>query len=93
MKQHLWPLFLEAVKRDVVPALGCTEPISVALAAAIAIDELGIKDQASSIKLEVAVSANLMKNGMGVGIPGTGMVGLPIAAAIGAVAGERHAGL
>ncbi|GIU07293.1 MULTISPECIES: serine dehydratase subunit alpha family protein [unclassified Shewanella] len=105
MKQHLWPLFLEAVTRDVVPALGCTEPISVALAAAIAIDELGIKDPASSvdldvkqdvlqdIKIDVSVSANLMKNGMGVGIPGTGMVGLPIAAAIGAVAGDRHAGL
>ncbi|ABZ75439.1 protein of unknown function DUF1063 [Shewanella halifaxensis HAW-EB4] len=97
MKQHLWPLFLEAVKRDVVPALGCTEPISVALAAAIAIDELGIKNQASNVKLDVkidvAVSANLMKNGMGVGIPGTGMVGLPIAAAIGAIAGDRHAGL
>ncbi|GIU21912.1 L-serine ammonia-lyase, iron-sulfur-dependent, subunit alpha [Shewanella schlegeliana] len=101
MKQHLWPLFLEAVKRDVVPALGCTEPISVALAAAIAIDELGIKNQACNatkdvkldIKMDVAVSANLMKNGMGVGIPGTGMVGLPIAAAIGAIAGERSAGL
>ncbi|MCG9730079.1 L-serine ammonia-lyase, iron-sulfur-dependent, subunit alpha [Shewanella sp. Isolate13] len=95
MKQHLWPLFLEAVKRDVVPALGCTEPISVALAAAIAIDELGMSKQVlpSEIKIDVAVSANLMKNGMGVGIPGTGMVGLPIAAAIGAVTGDRHAGL
>lgn len=93
MKQHLWPLFLEAVKRDVVPALGCTEPISVALAAAIAIDELGIKNQATNVTMDVSVSANLMKNGMGVGIPGTGMVGLPIAAAIGAVAGDRHAGL
>ncbi|ABV86136.1 serine dehydratase subunit alpha family protein [Shewanella pealeana] len=93
MKQHLWPLFLEAIKRDVVPALGCTEPISVALAAAIAIGELGIKNQASNVKMDVSVSANLMKNGMGVGIPGTGMVGLPIAAAIGAVAGDSNAGL
>lgn len=97
MKQHLWPLFLEAVKRDVVPALGCTEPISVALAAAIAIDELGLDRQSeqllTEVKIDVAVSANLMKNGMGVGIPGTGMVGLPIAAAIGTVAGDRHAGL
>ncbi|WP_028765800.1 serine dehydratase subunit alpha family protein [Shewanella fidelis] len=97
MKQHLWPLFLEAVKRDVVPALGCTEPISVALAAAIAIDELGMDRHSeqllTEVKIDVAVSANLMKNGMGVGIPGTGMVGLPIAAAIGTVAGDRHAGL
>ncbi|MDR8525019.1 MULTISPECIES: L-cysteine desulfidase family protein [Shewanella] len=97
MKQHLWPLFLEAVKRDVVPALGCTEPISVALAAAIAIDELGLDRHSeqllTEVKIDVAVSANLMKNGMGVGIPGTGMVGLPIAAAIGTLAGDRHAGL
>ncbi|WP_114765388.1 serine dehydratase subunit alpha family protein [Vibrio rhodolitus] len=93
MKQHLWPLFIEVINREVVPALGCTEPVSVALATAIAIDRLGIKDQASSVNIEASVSPNLMKNGMGVGIPGTGSVGLPMAAAIGAVAGDHTANL
>lgn len=77
------------VKRDVAPALGCTEPISLALASAIAASYLDTEIQ----RIQVKVSPNLMKNGMGVAVPGTGMVGLPIAAAIGAIAGEATAGL
>ncbi|RJX70056.1 serine dehydratase subunit alpha family protein [Vibrio sinensis] len=93
MKQHLWSLFIDVIKREVVPALGCTEPVSVALATAIAIDKLGVKTDASSVNIEASVSPNLMKNGMGVGIPGTGTVGLPMAATIGAVAGDHTANL
>ncbi|MGF1716267.1 L-cysteine desulfidase family protein [Photobacterium chitinilyticum] len=89
MKKHLWTGFIETVKKEVVPALGCTEPVSVALAAAIAARHL--KGKAN--RIEASVSPNLMKNGMGVGVPGTGMVGLPIAAAVGALAGEPDAGL
>lgn len=77
------------VKRDVTPALGCTEPISLALASAIARQHLG----AMPLQIQAKVSPNLMKNGMGVTVPGTGTVGLPIAAAIGAVAGDPTAGL
>lgn len=77
------------VKRDIAPALGCTEPISLALASAIATSYLDSEIQ----KIQAKVSPNLMKNGMGVSVPGTGMVGLPIAAAIGAIAGEATAGL
>lgn len=77
------------VKRDVAPALGCTEPISLALAAAIARQHLG----GIPMQIQAKVSPNLMKNGMGVTVPGTGMVGLPIAAAIGAIAGDPNAGL
>ena len=77
------------VKRDVAPALGCTEPISLALASAIAVSHLGTK----VVKIQAKVSPNLMKNGMGVTVPGTGMVGLPIAAAVGAIAGDPSAGL
>lgn len=77
------------VKRDVTPALGCTEPISLALASAIARAQLG----AMPLQIQAKVSPNLMKNGMGVTVPGTGTVGLPIAAAIGAVAGDPTAGL
>ncbi|SON49943.1 serine dehydratase subunit alpha family protein [Vibrio tapetis] len=93
MKKHLWDSFVSVVKREVVPALGCTEPVSVALATSIAIEKLGIKDVTDKITICVSVSPNLMKNGMGVGIPGTGMVGLPVAAAIGALAGDPSAKL
>lgn len=77
------------VRKDVTPALGCTEPISLALASAVAASYLS-----APVKLiQAKVSPNLMKNGMGVTVPGTGMVGLPIAAAVGAIAGDPQAGL
>ena len=88
---------LGIIHREVKPALGCTEPIAVALAVAKAVEI--IKDNCpcchseewrlkADFHLDIAVSGNILKNGMGVGIPGTGMVGLPIAAALGAVCGE-----
>ena len=80
---------LHLVERDVVPALGCTEPISLALAAATAAKYLGKTPE----RIEAKVSPNLMKNGLGVAVPGTGMVGLPIAAAIGALGGNQNGGL
>lgn len=83
------PQLLNIVKTDVVPALGCTEPISLALAAATAKAHLGQKPE----RIEAKVSPNLMKNGLGVAVPGTGMVGLPIAAAIGALGGDANGGL
>lgn len=72
------------VKREVVPAIGCTEPVAVALCAAKATELLGCRPQ----KVNVWLSANILKNAMGVGIPGTGMVGLPIAIALGALIGK-----
>ena len=80
---------LYIVKHDVVPALGCTEPISLALASATAAKYLGKTPE----RIEAKVSPNLMKNGLGVAVPGTGMVGLPIAAAIGALGGNPDGGL
>ncbi len=80
----LWLEFIQVVKKEVVPALGCTEPISLALAAAIAAQRLGKPVE----KIEAKVSANLMKNGMGVTVPGTGTTGLLIAAAVGAFGGD-----
>ena len=72
------------IKQQVVPAIGCTEPIAVALCVAKATKLLGqIPD-----KIEVRLSANILKNAMGVGIPGTGMIGLPIAIALGALIGK-----
>ena len=88
------------IKQEVKPALGCTEPIAVALAVAKAVEI--ISDQCAlegswrltaDFRLDISVSGNILKNGMGVGIPGTGMVGLPVAAALGAVCGESARGL
>ena len=84
-----WNIFINALKQEVKPALGCTEPVSVALACAVAAQQLS----GAIVRIEAAVSPNLMKNGMGVTIPGTGMTGLPIAAALGAIAGDPQAKL
>jgi Uncharacterized conserved protein len=85
----LWQRFIQAVQEEVKPALGCTEPISLALAAAVAASQLNGK----VARIDAWVSPNLMKNGLGVTVPGTGMVGLPIAAALGALGGDATAGL
>lgn len=74
------------VKREVVPAIGCTEPVAVALCVAKAAETLGVKPQFITLQL----SANVLKNAMGVGIPGTGMIGLPIAIALGALIGRSE---
>ena len=75
---------IRLIKREVVPAIGCTEPIAVALAVAKAAEALGARPETVAVSL----SANILKNAMGVGIPGTGMIGLPIAVALGALAGK-----
>ena len=77
------------VRHWVVPAMGCTEPICVALATAKATEILGT----TPVKVEALLSANILKNAMGVGIPGTGMIGLPIAIAMGIVAGDSSRAL
>ena len=73
---------IDLIHQEVVPAIGCTEPIAVELCLAKATDTLGSKPE----KINVLLSANILKNAMGVGIPGTGMIGLPIAIALGALA-------
>ena len=72
------------VHKEVVPAIGCTEPMAVALCTARATEQLGCKPE----KIEALLSANILKNAMGVGIPGTGMTGLPIAIALGSLIGK-----
>ena len=72
------------VHKEVVPAIGCTEPMAVALCTARAVEQLGCRPE----KIAAYLSANILKNAMGVGIPGTGMTGLPIAIALGALIGK-----
>ena len=74
------------IKREVVPAVGCTEPAAVALCTAYATEALGVRPE----RIEVSLSGNMLKNAMGVGIPGTGMSGLPIAIALGALIGRSE---
>lgn len=75
---------IDLIRREVIPAIGCTEPIAVALCVARAKETLGEVPE----RIAVRLSANILKNAMGVGIPGTGMIGLPIAVALGALIGR-----
>ena len=74
------------MNREIIPAIGCTEPIAVALCVAKATETLGCRPE----RIEARLSANVLKNAMGVGIPGTGMKGLPIAMALGAIVGKSE---
>lgn len=80
---------INLIKREVVPAIGCTEPMAVSLCVAKATETLG----STPARIEAYLSANILKNAMGVGIPGTHMVGLPIAVALGALVGKSEYGL
>ena len=90
---------LELLHEQVVPAIGCTEPMAVALCVARATELLSAKADAAGPRIvperiELHLSANILKNAMGVGIPGTGgMIGLPIAVAMGAIGGKSCLGL
>ncbi len=77
---------IKLIHREVVPAMGCTEPVAVSLAVAKATETLGKTPE----KIRVGLSGNMLKNAMGVGIPGTGMIGLPIAIALGALIGKSE---
>lgn len=92
---------IDLIHREVKPALGCTEPIAVALAASKAAEIITEKCHSgsdawrlgSNPDIKVEVSGNILKNGMGVGIPGTGMIGLHVAATLGTVCGDSGFGL
>lgn len=90
---------LELLHEQVVPAIGCTEPMAVALCVARATELLSAEVDAAGPRvvpetIQLRLSANILKNAMGVGIPGTGgMIGLPIAVAMGAIGGKSCLGL
>lgn len=83
-------LLIEILKKEVKPAMGCTEPIAVAYAAAKAKEILG-KNEFE--KMNIKVSSNFYKNGLAVGIPHTPFIGLDIAAVVGFIEGDASNGL
>lgn len=89
MKQEVRTQIIDLIKKEVVPAIGCTEPIAVALCVAKAKEILG--SQPTQVK--VLLSANMLKNAMGVGIPSTEQIGLPISVALGVIVGRSEYGL
>ena len=86
IEKELRDRIIAMVHREVIPAIGCTEPMCVALCTAKATEKLGCRPE----KIEALLSPNILKNAMGVGIPGTGMLGLPIAIALGAIIGKSE---
>ena len=80
------PELLQLLRSEVIPAIGCTEPIAVALCTARAKELLGAEPDTITVHL----SKNVYKNALAVGIPNTGMTGLPIAIALGATVGKSE---
>jgi L-cysteine desulfidase len=85
MKDYL----IRTLRQELKPAQGCTEPVAIALAAAYAAKHMTGKMK----KIELELSGNMLKNAMGVGIPGTGMIGIDIAAILGVIAGKSESAL
>ncbi|WP_152888867.1 serine dehydratase subunit alpha family protein [Clostridium tarantellae] len=78
---NIYKNYIDIIKREVIPALGCTEPIAVAYAVAKATDEIGtIPDS-----IELNLSANIIKNALGVGLPGIDTTGIDIVSVLGAI--------
>ena len=82
-------LFVQWLKKEVTPALGCTEPVAIAFAAAIACRHL----KEPCVSISGFISENLYKNAMGVTIPGTHSSGINMAAAVGVYGGHPEYGL
>lgn len=87
MEPKLYREFVEILRRELVPAMGCTEPIAVAYAAAVAARELDGRPE----QVHITVSSNIIKNVKSVIVPNTGgLHGLEAAAAAGIVAGDAQ---
>ena len=85
MEQRIYQEYLDILHRELVPAMGCTEPIAVAYAAALAARELGKRPE----HIRIIVSSNIIKNVKSVIVPNTGgLHGLQAAAAAGILAGD-----
>lgn len=90
MDSRIYNAYLNILREELLPAMGCTEPISIAYAAAIARETLGTLPT----RVEISVSGNILKNVKSVIVPNTGgLKGIAAAAATGIVAGDAQAQL
>lgn len=87
MDRELYSAYVNILKEELVPAMGCTEPIAIAFAAAISRQVLGRIPE----KVEICVSGNIIKNVKSVIVPHTGgLRGIEAAAAAGIIAGQAE---
>jgi len=90
-------IIIETLKEEVKPAMGCTEPVAVALAVAkakeLCYESCQPEDNLEDLEVLISVSPNIFKNGLSVGIPGTDQVGLVIASALGITSCHSDQGL
>lgn len=85
MNAEIYNAYVAILHDELVPAMGCTEPIAIAYAAALARDTLGVMPE----RIEIQASGNLIKNVKSVVVPNTsGLKGIEAAAAAGAAAGD-----
>ncbi len=90
MEKELYEIYLKTLKEELVCAMGCTEPIAIAYAAALAGKHLGARPE----EVKIRASANIIKNVKSVVVPNTcGKKGIEAAAAIGIVGGNADLGL
>ncbi|MDR9860273.1 serine dehydratase subunit alpha family protein [Treponema socranskii] len=90
MDKKIYDAYVAILKTELVPALGCTEPIAIAFAAAKARDVLGSFPET----IRVEASGNIVKNVQGVTVPNSGgLKGIDVAATLGAVGGDAEIGL
>ncbi|MGL4874019.1 MAG: serine dehydratase subunit alpha family protein [Clostridium sp.] len=87
MDKNTYRDYLKILKEELVPAMGCTEPIAIAYASAKAREILGKMPE----KIEVLCSGNIVKNAKCVTVPNTGnLIGIKASAIIGVLAGKAH---
>lgn len=90
MDEKQYQNYINLLKTELVPALGCTEPISVALCSAKCKDVLGVFPN----KIDVFCSGNIIKNVQGVTVPNSGgLKGIKVAALLGSLSGDPSLGL
>ncbi|MBK5253583.1 MAG: serine dehydratase subunit alpha family protein [Peptostreptococcaceae bacterium] len=90
MEENIHCRYVELLKKELIPALGCTEPIALAYAAAKATEVLGKEPE----HIVITVSGNVIKNVKGVVVPNSGgQKGIAAAATLGAIAGDAKAEL
>ena len=90
MNQHVYQTYVDILRRELISAMGCTEPIALAYCTAVARETLGTLPE----RIEIQASGNIIKNVKSVVVPNTGgRRGIATAAAIGALGGDAGAAL